>query len=219
MRPRSLRLPIALLPGLLAALALAGCDRQKAAGPQGNAAGGGGDASANAAAPAPAGGAPGGVGPARAYPTGRLDRSHAGTPAPEVAFEDGAGRPVKLSAFRGRPVLVNLWATWCGPCVVEMPSLDRLAARPGSEVRILAVSQDSGADARAKVTGFFGARRFARLEPFLDSNMGLMMALRLDTLPTTILYDSQGREVWRMTGMADWHGERAARLLLEADAG
>ena len=49
--------------------------------------------------------------------------------------------------------------------------------------------------------------------------MGLMTALRLDTLPTTILYDSEGLEVWRMTGMADWHGERAARLLREADAG
>lgn len=211
-----MRLLIALLPGLLAASALAGCDRQKAAGPQGNAADAAAGAGANAAGAASSGGAPA---PARAYPTGRLDRSHAGTLAPDAAFEDGEGRPVKLSAFRGRPLLVNLWATWCGPCVVEMPSLDALAARPGSEIRILAVSQDSGADAREKVTGFFRARGFVRLEPYLDVNMGLMTALRLDTLPTTILYDSQGREVWRMTGMADWHGERAARLLLEADAG
>jgi thiol-disulfide isomerase/thioredoxin len=209
---------IALLPGLLIGLGMAGCDRQKAAAPQGNAPQANASPNAGAAAPprAPAGT------PAGAYPTGRLDRSHAGTAAPDLVFEDGEGRPVRLSGFRGRPLLVNLWATWCAPCVVEMPSLDALAARPGSNIRILAVSQDSdGADsnARQKVTDFFRERRFARLEPHLDSNMGLMTALRLDTLPTTILYDSQGREVWRMTGMADWQGERAARLLAEADGG
>lgn len=197
-----MRLPIALLPGLLLALALAGCDRQKAAAPQGNA-----PAAANAAAPAQA----------EAYPTGRLDRSHAGTQAPDVTFEDGDGRPARLSAFRGRPVLLNMWATWCGPCVVEMPSLDGLAARPGGTIEILAVSQDS--DGRQKVSDFFREHHFQRLIPYLDSQMGLMTALHLDTLPTTILFDSQGREVWRMTGMADWQSPRAARLLMEADAG
>ena len=199
-----MRLVIALLPGLLIGLALAGCDRQKASAPQGEAPQAA-NASGNAAAGAPA------------YPTGRLDRSHAGTPAPDVTFEDGEGRPVRLSVFRGRPVLVNLWATWCGPCVVEMPSLDALAARAGAGIQILAVSQDL--DGRQKVTDFFASRNFTRLQPYLDPQMGLMGALRLEELPTTILYDSNGEEVWRMTGMADWHGERAARLLREADAG
>jgi len=195
-----LRLGIACLPGLLMALALAGCDRQKAAAPQGEA-----PQAANAAAPE------------QPYPTGRLDRSRAGTPAPEVAFENPQGRPVNLSVFRGRPLLVNLWATWCGPCVVEMPSLDRLAAREGEGLQVVAVSQDI--DGRQKVGDFFAARNFTRLEPYLDGEMGLMAALRIDTLPTTILYDSEGNEVWRMTGMAEWEGERAARLLREADAG
>jgi thiol-disulfide isomerase/thioredoxin len=119
--------------------------------------------------------------------------------------------------FRGRPVLVNLWATWCGPCVVEMPSLDALAARAGPGLEILAISQDL--DGRRKVTDFFAAHRFSRLEPYLDPQMQLMPALGLDTLPTTILYDSHGREVWRMTGMADWQSPRAARLLAEAGGG
>jgi thiol-disulfide isomerase/thioredoxin len=163
------------------------------------------EATANEAAPAPS------------YPTGRLDRSHQGTRAPDVLFEDGEGQPVRLSVFRGRPVLVNLWATWCGPCVVEMPALDALAAREGPELEVLTVSQDS--DGRQKVTDFFAAHHFQRLEPYLDSQMGLMRALGLDTLPTTILYDGEGREVWRMTGMADWRGERAARLIAEAGAG
>jgi thiol-disulfide isomerase/thioredoxin len=195
-----LRLGIACLPGLVLALALAGCDRQKGAEPQGEAP----EAANGAAAPT-------------AYPSGRLDRSHAGTPAPNVNFEDPQGRPVNLAVFRGRPLLVNLWATWCGPCVVEMPSLDRLAAREGESLQVLAISEDL--DGRRKVADFFAARGFARLEPYLDGQMGLMAALGIDTLPTTILYDAEGREVWRMTGMAEWEGERAARLLTEAEGG
>jgi thiol-disulfide isomerase/thioredoxin len=200
----SLRLVIACLPALAFGLSLAACDRQEAPTPQGEA-----PATANVAAA--------GNAAAPAYPTGRLDRSHAGTPAPAGAFQDPEGRTVSLAAFRGRPLLVNLWATWCGPCVVEMPSLDQLAAREGEALQVLAVSQDL--DGRQKVTDFFGARDFRHLRPYLDGEMNLMAALRLDTLPTTILYDSQGREVWRMTGMAEWNGERAARLLREADAG
>ena len=184
---------IALLLGLLTLPALAGCDREKAAAPQGEPA------------------------PAAAYPTGRLDRSHAGTPAPAVAFEDPHGRPARIADFRGRPVLVNLWATWCGPCVVEMPSLDALAVREGETLAVLALSQDMAG--RAKVTDFFAARDFRRLEPYLDPDLEVMTSLGIDTLPTTILSDAEGVEVWRMTGMADWESERAARLLTEAEGG
>ena len=210
-----MRLVISLLPGLALACALAGCDRQNPPAPQGN----GANAATAAAAPAPPGGAPA-AGNETAPTTGRLDRSHAGTAAPALAFQGPDGQPTRLAAFRGRPVLVNLWATWCGPCVVEMPSLDALAGRqtPDRGLRVVAISQDS-TDARRKVTDFFAARRFQHLQPYLDSEMGLMFGLGLDTLPTTILYDSQGREVWRMVGMAEWQSDRVARLLLEADAG
>jgi thiol-disulfide isomerase/thioredoxin len=186
---------IAFLLGLVMAPALAGCDRQKAAAPQGE---------------APAA-------DASAYPTGRLDRSRAGTPAPDVTFEDPYGRPARMSDFRGRPVLVNLWATWCGPCVVEMPSLDALAVREGEALHVLALSEDL--DGRRKVTDFFAARDFRRLEPYLDPQLSFMTSLGVDTLPTTILYDAEGVEVWRMTGLSDWESERAARLLTEAEAG
>ena len=211
-----MRLVIFLLPGLCMAFALGGCDRQNPPAPQGN-----GANAAVAAAPAPPGGGGNQAGTAGAhgqYPTGRLDRSHGGTAAPNVAFQRPDGGQVRLSAFRGRPLLVNLWATWCGPCVVEMPSLDRLAAsQPDDGLQIIAVSQDNGG--RQKVTDFFAARSLPNLLPYLDSEMELMFSLGADTLPTTILYDSQGREVWRMIGMADWQSERVARLLLEADAG
>ncbi len=146
-------------------------------------------------------------------PTGRLDRSHAGTPAPRSIFEDPAGEAITLADFRGRPLLVNLWATWCAPCIAEMPTLDALAAREKG-LQVLAVSQDmSGHD---KVDAFFAERRFAKLQPYIDPGLSLMTELKVDTLPTTILYDAQGREVWRMTGMEDWEGARAAKLLKEA---
>ena len=204
MRPVSLRLLIASLLGLATGLALAGCDRQKALPPQGDPGSSPGQAAGNAAE-------------AAAYPTGRLDRSHAGTPAPPAMFEDPYGRPARLADFRGRPLLVNLWATWCAPCVVEMPSLDALAVREGEALQVLALSQDF--EGRQKVTDFFEGRGFARLEPYLDAGLGMMTALGVDTLPTTILYVADGVEVWRMTGMADWASDRAARLLTEAEAG
>ena len=185
---------IACLLGL-GALLSGGCDREKAADGQG-------DAPANAAASAPR------------YPTGRLDRSHAGTPAPSFTVQDENGQPTSMAAFRGKPTLVNLWATWCAPCIVEMPSLDRLAAQEGGRIQVLALSQDFRG--RDKVDEFFAARDFRELQPYLDGEMAVMTALRIGTLPTTILYDAQGREVWRMTGMAEWDGERARRLLAEA---
>jgi len=185
-------------------LALAGCDRQTTNASQGEAANAADRAPGNAAA-------------APRHPTGRLDRSHAGTPAPGTTFQDPQGRPTTMAAFRGRPVLVNLWATWCGPCIVEMPSLDALARREGDNLQVLALSQDM--DGREAVTRFFAARNFTELEAYLDARLDFMAALRIDTLPTTILYDAQGREVWRMTGMAEWNDERAARLIAEAEAG
>jgi thiol-disulfide isomerase/thioredoxin len=193
-----LRPVIACLLGLVAALATGACDRQKASPEQG---GGGSAPTANTGAGA------------RTYPTGRLDRSRAGTAAPAIQFEDPEGEPATFADFRGRPLLVNLWATWCAPCVVEMPSLDRLAAREGERLQVLALSEG---DDRRKIADFFAARRFAALDPYRDADMAMMSALRIDTLPTTILYDAQGKEVWRMTGMAEWDGERARRLLAEA---
>jgi thiol-disulfide isomerase/thioredoxin len=144
---------------------------------------------------------------------GRLDRSHSGTAAPGTEFQDPAGEPASLQDFRGKPLLLNLWATWCAPCVAEMPTLDALAASR-DDIEVLAVSQDMAGE--AKVDAFFEKREFRMLEPYLDSELSLMAGLKVDTLPTTILYDAEGREVWRMTGMEDWQGPRAAALIAEA---
>ncbi len=192
----SLRLPIVLLLGLAIAAPLTGCAKGNAGEDQGN--------GTQAAAP---------VRPV----AGVLDRSHAGTPAPAFTFEDPDGKPTTMAAFRGRPVLVNLWATWCAPCIIEMPSLDALAVREGDALQVVALSQDL--DGRGLVTRFFGERNFRALDAYLDPQMQFMTERRLETLPTTILYDAEGKEVWRMVGRADWESERVARLLDEAEAG
>jgi len=145
---------------------------------------------------------------------GKLDRSKAGRAAPDTEFLDPDGEKVTLAAFSGKPLLLNLWATWCAPCVAEMPTLDALAARdPG--LQVLAVSQDIEGQ-EEKVAGFFKQRNLSRIEPYRDPQLSLMADLKAAVLPTTILYDSRGREVWRMTGAADWTGKDAARLLAEA---
>jgi thiol-disulfide isomerase/thioredoxin len=153
------------------------------------------------------------AGPKEPAPAGRLDRSRAGSAAPATAFEDPDGAPASLADFRGKPVLVNLWATWCAPCIAEMPTLDSLAGREARRLRVVTISQDL--DGRDKVEAFFAKQGYRHLETWLDPQMALMGELKVDTLPTTILYDAQGREVWRVVGMEDWESGRAAVLLKE----
>jgi thiol-disulfide isomerase/thioredoxin len=160
---------------------------------------------------------PGWSGPSEAEPTGKLDRSHAGQAAPATAFQDPDGAPATLADFRGKPVLLNLWATWCAPCVAEMPTLDRLAAREADRLHVLTISQDL--DGREKVEAFFARQGYRNIETWLDPQMALMTELQAGTLPTTILYDAKGREVWRVVGMEDWESGRAALLLKEGFGG
>ncbi|MES2442656.1 MAG: TlpA disulfide reductase family protein [Pseudomonadota bacterium] len=192
---------------LLAALLIGGCDRQSPASQQ---------ASETIAAPAPA------DAPANSTARtetvveeviGTIDRSHKGEPAPATAFQNPAGSTVTLANFRGRPVLLNLWATWCVPCVKEMPTLDALAVSLGDSVQVIALSQDL--DGARKVDPFFQKAGFQRLQPFLDSQAAMSSGLTVN-LPETILYDSQGNEVWRMAGGMDWTGQTARELVAEA---
>ena len=146
-----------------------------------------------------------------AFEMGALDISHRGATGPEVPFIAPDGRTVTLAAYRGRPLIVNLWATWCAPCVSEMPALDKLADREGDRVQVLAVSQDS--DGAKAVAPFFARMEFEHLQPYLDPPNRIGIAIGSDTLPTTIFYDASGHEAWRVLGAMNWNGERAQTLI------
>ena len=144
---------------------------------------------------------------------GKLDRTHAGTPAPRAAFSGADGRTLTLAGFAGKPVLLNLWATWCGPCVAEMPTLDRIAAE--GKVRVVAVSQDPPGSV-GRIAPYFEKAGLKTLARYTDPALAMSAALDNPSLPTSILYDSRGREVWRMTGGMDWTSPTAHDLLAEA---
>ena len=141
------------------------------------------------------------------------DRSHRGQAAPTTGFNDPDGKPMSLKAFAGKPTLVNLWASWCAPCVKELPTLDRLAQ--SGKIHVLAVSEDDGP--HPSVVAFLQAHKIATLKPYQDAKMSLSSALGPDTvLPTSILFDANGKEVWRYVGDLDWTSPEAAKLLAEA---
>jgi thiol-disulfide isomerase/thioredoxin len=146
-------------------------------------------------------------------PVKGVDRSHKGAPAPATAFNDPDGNETSLAAFAGKPTLVNLWASWCAPCVKELPTLDRLSKAEGGKLNVVAINQDNGPP--ASVVAFLQANRIVNLDPYQDSKMALSGALA-PVLPTSILYDSQGKEVWRYVGDLDWTSPAAAKLLAEA---
>lgn len=144
---------------------------------------------------------------------GVIDRGEAGSPMPATALHDAAGQELVLSALQGTPVLVNLWATWCAPCVKEMPLLDALAADYDERLHVITVSQDmNGAVA---VGPFFDRGGFRMIEPWLDPQGQLGFAMGGGVLPTTVLYDGEGREVWRVTGDFDWSSEEARSAIDE----
>lgn len=144
----------------------------------------------------------------------KIDRSFAGTAIPEFVVADPEGKTFNLAA-QDSPVLLNLWATWCAPCVNEMPQLDTLAGMLEGEVKVITVSQDiRGAEA---VTPFFAKGGYTRLEPWLDADAALSGQFTpAGALPLTILFDASGKEVLRVTGGYDWGSPEAAKLIREA---
>jgi thiol-disulfide isomerase/thioredoxin len=151
---------------------------------------------------------------ADAAPVGAVERKFAGTPLPAMEFSNADGAVLDLAAQDG-PVLINLWATWCAPCVVEMPQLDALAADLDGEVRVITISQDlRGAEV---VTPFFAQKGFARLEPWLDPDAALSAQFTPEgLLPLTILFDATGKEVLRVAGGYEWDSPEAAALIRAA---
>jgi thiol-disulfide isomerase/thioredoxin len=194
---RSLKLAVLGL-----AVVVAGCNKEskQAAQPQ---------ASNDTGASAPAAAAGGGE-----LPRGMLDRSHKGSALPDFTLADAAGGKLKLADLKGKPALINLWATWCAPCVAELPTLNAIANRADMNLRVVTVSQDS--TATDKVRAFLDSHGVAQLPAWLDPKNDLSASYDVQTLPTTIYYDAQGKELWRYVGGHDWSGPDAAKLLAEA---
>lgn len=146
-----------------------------------------------------------------------FDRSHRGSPIPDLTVSGLDGKPVALASLKGKPLLVNLWATWCGPCVTELPTLDALAGAKAASLRVVEISQDSGENgaAAAKVKAFWESKNLAHLSTLIDPKGDAMTKYGATTLPTTLYYDAQGREVWRLTGNHDWSSAQTTKLLAE----
>jgi thiol-disulfide isomerase/thioredoxin len=146
-----------------------------------------------------------------------VDRSHQGSPAPKAAFNDPDDGETSLRAFAGRPTLVNMWASWCAPCVKELPTLDKLAESQAGRLNVVAISQDDGP--HASVEAFLKTHKIATLRSYQDPKMSLSGGLGAEVLPTSVLYDAKGREVWRYVGDQDWTSPAAAKLVAEAGSG
>jgi thiol-disulfide isomerase/thioredoxin len=135
-----------------------------------------------------------------------IDRAFAGSEAPDVRLElPGEGETTLRAAIAGadgKRVLVNLWATWCPPCLAEMPALDALAGDARGALMVLPVSQDM--EGWQAVDGFFEAGKFSVLTPVLDQPGSLGEALEARGLPMTVLYGPDGKEIWRVSGTPDW---------------
>ena len=135
-------------------------------------------------------------------------------PVPAIAVTTLDGIETSTAAFRDKVTLLNLWATWCAPCVRELPALASLHAALGGEgFQVVALSLDRGG--RHQVEPFLQRAGIAGLPVFLDPKGQSMKELRLRGLPTTLLIDRQGREIARLEGDAAWDGEDAMAVIRE----
>ncbi len=133
-------------------------------------------------------------------------------PVPAAGFMALDGSEFSLADFRGRVVALNFWATWCGPCIREMPSLDRLqAALGGADFTVVLISQDrNGAEV---VQPFLAKLGLENLTSYLDPTFALFRAMGGRGLPTTILIDADGNELGRIAGAAEWDTPEALALI------
>ena len=138
---------------------------------------------------------------------------------PDLTFEDANGKPRKLSDWRGKTVLLNLWATWCVPCRKEMPALDELQAKlGGKDFEVVAVNIDTrDAD---KPKNFLKDANLTRLGYFTDQKAKVFQDLkaigRALGMPTSVLIDAQGCEIATIAGPAEWGSDEAIKLIKAA---
>ncbi len=133
------------------------------------------------------------------------------TPVVEITFNDAEGHARKLAEFRGKVVLVNVWATWCIPCRKEMPALDRMqASLGGGDFEVVPVSIDRGG--LETVRKFYNEIGIRNLAMYVDSSGQVLRQVRALGLPTTLLVDRTGQEIGRVIGPAEWDAPEIAEF-------
>ena len=131
---------------------------------------------------------------------------------PEIRFTDGEGRNLSLADFRGRPILLNIWATWCGPCRKEMPTLERLQVIMGrSNLLVLPLSIDR--QGASVVKQFYGELGLKALDIYVDASGKVSRDLNTVGIPTTLLIDRDGREIAREIGATEWDSPEVVALI------
>lgn len=130
----------------------------------------------------------------------------------DQGFTDADGKPVTIADFRGKGLVVNLWATWCVPCVAEMPALDALAEKVAKDgILVLPISSDRGG--APVVSKFYAAHNVSHLGVWLDPRGAASRGWSVKGLPTTIIIDREGRERARLEGGAEWASDEAVATL------
>lgn len=133
-------------------------------------------------------------------------------PLPELRFTDVSGRPMTLRDFRGKVVLLNLWATWCGPCREEMPALDRLQAKLGGpDFQVVALSIDQGGV--AIIQDFYRELELKALGIYNDPAMMAPSTLNVLGIPTTLVVNRENQEISRYLGPAEWDSPEIMALI------
>lgn len=201
---RHVPLRVALLAAV-AGLSVAGCDRQNNAAPQPS------DGTASGASDPTGGDNDERSG---ALPSHVVDRSHAGEAIPTTSLRRPDGSAGALTSLRGKPMLVNLWATWCAPCVRELPTINRVASEVAGNGHVVTVSQDIQLDT-AGVAAWLAERGWGEVDSWHDPDSATGSAFG-GALPVTLLYDASGKEVSRVIGPMDWYSPEALALLREA---
>lgn len=133
-------------------------------------------------------------------------------PAPDQPFTDETGKERSLAAYRGAALVVNFWATWCGPCIKEMPALDALAKKVEKRgIVVLALSSDR--EGAPVVQQYFDKNGFTGLPVSIDALSKVARTLDIIGLPTTVFFDTQGRQVGRVVGAAEWDAPATIEFL------
>jgi thiol-disulfide isomerase/thioredoxin len=130
-----------------------------------------------------------------------------------VGFQDATGKAVFLHDFKGKPVLINLWASWCAPCIKEMPSLAKLQQDYAAKgLVVVTISED---DTMGDALAFFKKAAITNLTPYFDKGHGVWTALQTRGLPTTVLVTREGKMVQRIEGPVDWQSPKVTAIVEE----